>query len=35
MNILFGLSTTIFKKIPLDLNSKELLIYLGLIVLMF
>ena len=25
----------IFKKIPLDLNSKELIIYLGLIILMF
>ena len=35
MNVLFGLSTTIFKTIPLDLNSKELFIYLGLIILMF
>ena len=35
VNILFGLSFNIFKKIPLDLNTKELLIYLGLVVLMF
>jgi NADH-quinone oxidoreductase subunit M len=35
MNVLFGLSTTIFKTVPLDLNSKELIIYLGLIILMF
>lgn len=35
MNILFGLSTNVFKKIPLDLNSKELIIYNGLILLMF
>jgi len=35
MNVLFGLSLTIFKKIPLDLNSKELLIYGGLVFLMF
>ena len=35
MNVLFGLSNKIFKKIPLDLNSKEVLIYLGLLILMF
>jgi len=35
MNVLFGLSLNIFKKIPLDLNSKELIIYLGLILIMF
>jgi hypothetical protein len=35
MNTLFGLSLTIFKKIPLDLNSKELIIYGGLVFLMF
>ncbi len=35
MNVLFGLSLTVFKKIPLDLNSKELIIYTGLIILMF
>jgi hypothetical protein len=35
MNALFGLSINIFKKIPLDLNSKELIIYGGIILLMF
>jgi hypothetical protein len=35
MNVLFGLSLNIFKKIPLDLNSKELIIYGGLVFLMF
>ncbi len=35
MNALFGLSLTIFKKIPLDLNSKEITIYGGLLFLMF
>lgn len=35
VNILFGLSINVFKKIPLDLNSKELIIYGGLIILMF
>ncbi len=35
VNLLFGLSLTVFKKIPLDLNSKELFIYGGLILLMF
>lgn len=35
MNVLFGMSLNIFKKIPLDLNSKELCIYGGLILLMF
>jgi hypothetical protein len=35
MNTLFGLSLTIFKKIPLDLNSKEVIIYGGLVFLMF
>ena len=35
MNILFGLSLNVFKKIPLDLNSKEVIIYGGLIILMF
>ena len=35
MNVLFGLSLNIFKKIPLDLNSKEILIYWGLVLLMF
>jgi hypothetical protein len=35
MNVLFGLSLNIFKKIPLDLNSKELVIYGGIIFLMF
>jgi NADH:ubiquinone oxidoreductase subunit 4 (subunit M) len=35
MNVLFGLSFSIFKKIPIDLNSKELIIYSGLLILMF
>lgn len=35
MNVLFGLSVNIFKQIPLDLNSKELIIYGGLLILMF
>ena len=35
VNVLFGLSLNIFKKTPLDLNSKEFIIYLGLILLMF
>ena len=35
MNILFGLSQNFLKKIPLDLNTKELITYNGLIALMF
>ena len=35
INVLFGLSLNVFKKIPLDLNSKEILIYGGLLLLMF
>ena len=35
MNTLFGLSVNIFKKIPLDLNSREIIIFFGLIILMF
>jgi NADH:ubiquinone oxidoreductase subunit 4 (subunit M) len=35
MNALFGLSGNIFKKIPLDLNAKEFILYVGLIFLMF
>lgn len=35
MNVMFGLSQNIFKKIPLDLNKKEFIIYNGLLVLMF
>ena len=35
VNVLFGLSLNIFKKIPMDLNSKEILIYGGLELLMF
>ncbi len=35
VNVLFGLSINIFKQVPLDLNSKELIIYGGLILLMF
>ena len=35
MNVLFGLSTTITKSIPLDLNKKELILFLGNIILMF
>lgn len=35
INALFGLSLNIFKKIPLDLNTKEFIIYFGLLFLMF
>jgi hypothetical protein len=35
MNALFGLSTNVFKTIPLDLSSKEFILYAGLIILMF
>lgn len=35
VNALFGLSANIHKQIPMDLNSKELIIYFGLIILMF
>jgi NADH:ubiquinone oxidoreductase subunit 4 (subunit M) len=35
MNILFGLSLNIFKTIPLDLNMKEVLLYFGVVILMF
>jgi NADH-quinone oxidoreductase subunit M len=35
MNVLFGLSFNIYKKIPLDLTSKEYLLYFGLAFLMF
>lgn len=35
MNVLFGLSTKINSTITLDLNSKELLLYSGIIILMF
>lgn len=35
MNALFGSSVHILKRLPLDLNSRELLVYGGLIVLMF
>lgn len=35
MNTLFGLSTTVFTKLPLDLNSKELIIYGANVILMF
>lgn len=35
MNVLFGLSTRLHKNIPLDLNTKEMVIYGGLIFLMF
>lgn len=35
VNTLFGLSINVFKKIPLDLNSKELTVYGGLHLLMF
>lgn len=34
-NVLFGLSASILKKIPLDLSSKELVVYGGLLFLMF
>lgn len=35
VNVLFGLTTNIFRKIPLDLTSKEILVYYGLLTLMF
>lgn len=35
MNVLFGLSINIFKKIPTDLTSKETIIFGGIIILMF
>ena len=35
MNLMFGLSVLINKSVPLDLNTKELVIYSGLIILMF
>jgi hypothetical protein len=35
MNVMFGASTQFFKKIPLDLNKKEIIIYWGLMILMF
>jgi hypothetical protein len=35
MNVLFGLTVNVFKKIPLDLSSKEFVVYYGLIFLMF
>ena len=35
MNALFGTSQYLYKKVPVDLTSKELLVYGGLIVLMF
>ena len=35
MNTLFGLSLNIFKKLPLDLNSREVIIFFGLLFLMF
>ena len=35
MNALFGSSSHLLRQLPLDLASKELLIYGGLIVLMF
>ena len=35
MNVLFGLSTAIRKTIPLDLNSKEFILYFGIMFLMF
>lgn len=35
VNVLFGLTIGIFKKIPIDLTSKELLVYYGLLTLMF
>ncbi len=35
MNVLFGLSTRLHKNIPLDLSTKEMVIYGGLIILMF
>jgi NADH:ubiquinone oxidoreductase subunit 4 (subunit M) len=35
MNVLFGSSIQLLKTLPVDLSSKELLVFLGLIVLMF
>lgn len=35
VNVLFGLSTTINKQLPIDTNSKEFILYLGIILLMF
>jgi len=35
MNLMFGLSTNINSTIPLDLSTKEIIIYFGLIILMF
>jgi NADH-quinone oxidoreductase subunit M len=35
MNIMFGSSTHLLKKIPVDLSSKEFLIYFGILVFMF
>jgi hypothetical protein len=35
MNVMFGMSFNFFKKIPLDLNKKEFLIYNSIIILMF
>jgi hypothetical protein len=35
MNSIFGLTKNIFSIIPLDLNKKELILYNGIIVLMF
>jgi hypothetical protein len=35
LNVLFGLSTFIKKNIPLDLNSKEFILYFSIVFLMF
>jgi hypothetical protein len=35
MNVLFGSSIHLLKVLPLDLSSKELIIFGGLIILMF
>jgi hypothetical protein len=35
MNVLFGSSTYSLKTIPVDLSSKELVVFMGLIILMF
>lgn len=35
INVLFGLSTTINKTIPMDVNLKEYILYFGIIILMF
>lgn len=35
MNVLFGSSIQMLKKLPVDLSSKELIVFLGLIILMF